>query len=140
MGLAIAMSFFVPLSSFVSSQKDYKGINQAIPVKEVSPNGTGIYSKNLAYSLILYAGGSRFSHVLYLGSEQILSTLLPQTGCPTIVILNGALFFFAALSYSTSKCPFSLSQFKLVSKSGNIDSTLFQNFFEWFFSSRCANS
>jgi hypothetical protein len=35
----------------------------------------GIYSKVLSYILLIYAGGSRFSHLLYLGWQDILTDL-----------------------------------------------------------------
>ena len=55
---------------------DLRGILQeAIPIRESSPNGVGIYSKVLAYILMIYAGGNRFSHLLYLGWQEVLSDL-----------------------------------------------------------------
>jgi len=50
-------------------------LQEAIPIRENSPNGIGIYSKVLAYILLIYAGGSRFSHLLYLGWQDILTDL-----------------------------------------------------------------
>ncbi|MGC9027940.1 MAG: IS1380 family transposase, partial [bacterium] len=73
---------FSLLAAFFERIKLREAIKKAIPVEEVSPNGMGIYSKILAYSLMLYAGGSRFSHILYLGSEQILSTLFATNRLP----------------------------------------------------------
>ncbi len=59
-------------------------IEDVIPVKERSPNSVGIYSKILAYSLMLYAGGSRFSHshLLYLGYEGVLAKLFAVVRLP----------------------------------------------------------
>ena len=50
-------------------------LQEAIPIRENSPNGMGIYSKVLSYILLIYAGGSRFSHLLYLGWQDILTDL-----------------------------------------------------------------
>jgi hypothetical protein len=50
-------------------------LQEAIPIRESSPNGMGIYSKVLSYILLIYAGGSRFSHLLYLGWQDILTDL-----------------------------------------------------------------
>jgi hypothetical protein len=50
-------------------------LEKIIPVREVSPNGKGIYSKCLAYALVIYAGGNRFSHLVYLGFQGTLSGL-----------------------------------------------------------------
>jgi len=52
-----------------------EAIEKIIPVKESSPNSIGIYSKILAYILTIYAGGNRFTHLLYLGCQEILSEL-----------------------------------------------------------------
>ena len=50
-------------------------LQEAIPIRESSPNGMGIYSKVLSYILLIYAGGSRFSHLLYLGWHEVLTDL-----------------------------------------------------------------
>jgi hypothetical protein len=50
-------------------------LQKAIPIRENSPNGMGIYSKVLSYILLIYAGGSRFSHLMYLGWQDILTDL-----------------------------------------------------------------
>jgi len=60
-----------------------RGILQGvIPVRESSPNGMGIYSKVLAYILLIYAGGSRFSHLLYLGWQEVLTDLFAVKRLP----------------------------------------------------------
>lgn len=48
---------------------------EIIPIGEVSPNNKGIYSKMIAYFLIIYVGGSRFSHLLNPGCGEILAKL-----------------------------------------------------------------
>jgi hypothetical protein len=50
-------------------------LQAVIPVTERSPNAIGIYEKVLAYTLMVYAGGNRFSHVLYLGCQEVLERL-----------------------------------------------------------------
>jgi hypothetical protein len=42
----------------------------------------GIYRKILAYILIIYAGGNRFSHLLYLGCEGIMDKLFAVAKLP----------------------------------------------------------
>jgi len=66
---------FSLLASFFEKIKLREGIQQIIPIVEVSPNATGAYAKIISYSLILFAGGERFSHVLYLGGRKILCAL-----------------------------------------------------------------
>jgi len=46
--------------------------SQAFPIPEVSPNALGPYPKALSFLLMLFAGGKRFSHLLYLGESKDL--------------------------------------------------------------------
>ncbi|HYA11362.1 MAG TPA: hypothetical protein VEF37_00060, partial [Thermodesulfovibrionales bacterium] len=55
------------LSSFFERIKLRGLFEEVIPVKESSANSIEIYSKLLAYILMIYAGGNRFPHLLYLG-------------------------------------------------------------------------
>ncbi len=73
---------FSLLAMFFEKIKLREIIEDVIPVKERSPNSVGIYSKILAYSLMLYAGGSRFSHLLYLGYEGVLAKLFAVVRLP----------------------------------------------------------
>lgn len=57
-------------------------LEEAIPVRESSPNGMGIYSKVLAYILLIYAGGNRFSHLLYLGWQEVFTDLFAVQRLP----------------------------------------------------------
>lgn len=66
---------FSLLALFFERIKLKSFLEETIPVKERSPNSIGIYSKVLAYILMIYAGGNRFSHLLYLGCQGILSKL-----------------------------------------------------------------
>ena len=50
-------------------------LEEIIPIGEESPNSKGIYSKMIAYFLVIYAGGRRFPHLLYLGCGEILAKL-----------------------------------------------------------------
>jgi hypothetical protein len=52
-----------------------EALKEIIPIVEESPNSKQIYRKMIAYLLIIYAGGSRFSHLLYLGCREILAKL-----------------------------------------------------------------
>jgi len=54
------------LAAFFEKIKLREVFEEAIPVKERSPNRISIYSKILSYTFMIYAGGSRFSHLLYL--------------------------------------------------------------------------
>lgn len=42
----------------------------AIPIVETSPNALGLYPKALAFILMLFSGGKRFAHLLYLGESK----------------------------------------------------------------------
>lgn len=66
---------FSLLASFFEKIKFREIIDNSIPLHETSPNRMKLYDKVLGYSLIFYAGGSRFSHVLYLGCKETLSKL-----------------------------------------------------------------
>lgn len=57
-------------------------LQEVIPIRESSPNGMGIYSKVLAYILLIYAGGSRFSHLLYLGWQEVFTDLFAVRKLP----------------------------------------------------------
>ncbi len=70
-----------------------KGIlKEVIPIRECSPNGMGIYSKVLAYILMIYAGGSRFSHLLYLGWQEVFTDLFGVRRLPLAATTLGRLF------------------------------------------------
>jgi hypothetical protein len=66
---------FSLLASFFEKIELREHIETIIPIQEKSPNGTGVYAKVISYTLIMFAGGNRFSHILYLGSQEILSKL-----------------------------------------------------------------
>jgi len=73
---------FSLLASFFNRIKLKDFLEEVIPVAERSPNSIGIYSKLLAYILMIYAGGNRFSHLLYLGCQTILSDLFGVVRLP----------------------------------------------------------
>jgi len=66
---------FSLLAAFFEKIRLKEWIEQAIPIQELSPNSKGKYSKILVYLLMIYAGGSRFSHLVYMGSKQIMTEL-----------------------------------------------------------------
>ena len=66
---------FSLLAAFFEKIKLKETLEKVVPVKEASPNKIYIYDKVIGYALILYAGGSRFSHLLYLGCKEILTKL-----------------------------------------------------------------
>lgn len=57
-------------------------LQEVIPIRESSPNGMGLYSKVLAYILLIYAGGNRFSHLLYLGWQGVFTGLFAVKRLP----------------------------------------------------------
>jgi hypothetical protein len=63
------------LALFFEKIKLRENLERIIPILETSPNGKGVYSKVLAYVLMIYAGGNRFSHLLYIGCQELLSRL-----------------------------------------------------------------
>lgn len=73
---------FSLLALFFNKIKFREVIEAIIPVRESSPNSIGIYSKILAYILTIYAGGNRFTHLLYLGCKEILSEVLSVKKLP----------------------------------------------------------
>lgn len=73
---------FSLLAAFFEKIKLRENLEGIIPVNEISPNSKGIYSKVMAYILVIYAGGNRFSHVLYLGCQEILATLFAVVKLP----------------------------------------------------------
>jgi Transposase DDE domain group 1 len=67
-------------------------LQEVIPIQERSPNGMGVYNKVLAYILLVYAGGSRFSHLLYLGWQEILADLFAVKRLPSASTTLSRLF------------------------------------------------
>ncbi|KJJ85156.1 transposase family protein [Candidatus Omnitrophus magneticus] len=63
------------LSKFFDKIKLREYIERILPIKEESPNSPRIYSKIIGNILILFSGGNRFSHMLYLGSKNVLAKL-----------------------------------------------------------------
>ena len=66
---------FCLLAEFLNKIHFKEGIEKIIPVNEISGNRLGVYSKVLSMLLIVFAGGDRFSHMLYLGCSEILGSL-----------------------------------------------------------------
>jgi hypothetical protein len=84
-GFSLLASFFEKIN--------LKGmLQEVLPIQESSPNGMGIYSKVLAYILLIYAGGSRFSHLLYLGWQEVLTDLFGVKRLPLASTTLGRLF------------------------------------------------
>lgn len=73
---------FSLLAAFFEKIKLRESVEEIIPVNEISPNGRGIYSKMMAYILVIYAGGNRFSHLMYLGCREILAELFAVVKLP----------------------------------------------------------
>lgn len=66
---------FSLLADFLKNIKIKEFIERLKLVEEKSPNRIGFYDKLMAYTLTFLAGGSRFIHILYLGSEEIIKEL-----------------------------------------------------------------
>lgn len=67
-GFALVASFFERIG--------FAGmIEKAMPIKECSPNGMGIYGKTIAFVAMVYAGAERFSHLMYLGNKDVLAKM-----------------------------------------------------------------
>jgi len=66
---------FSLLSAFFDKIRFNEAIESLFPVAETSNNRIGIYEKVLSFTLTIFAGGSRFSHILYLGGTHLLSRL-----------------------------------------------------------------
>jgi len=66
---------FSLLAAFFEKIHLREAIGSIIPIDEKSPNSIGMYSKILAYTLMIYAGGNRFAHLVYLGCQEVLSEL-----------------------------------------------------------------
>lgn len=84
---------FSLLAGFFKKIRLKEALEEIVPVKEISPNKIDIYDKLIGYSLILYAGGNRFSHLLYVGCKEILTKLfgakrLPEASTTLTRIFN----------------------------------------------------
>ncbi|MFH1428443.1 MAG: hypothetical protein ABIH39_01745 [Candidatus Margulisiibacteriota bacterium] len=66
---------FCLLAEFLEKIKFREAVTKIVPVTEMSGNSLGVYSKVLGMLLIVFAGGDRFSHMLYLGCGEILGKL-----------------------------------------------------------------
>jgi hypothetical protein len=67
-GFALTASFFERIG-FAEM------IEEAMPIKESSPNSMGIYGKTIAFVAMVYAGAERFSHLAYLGNKDVLAKM-----------------------------------------------------------------
>jgi hypothetical protein len=64
------------LASFFEKIKFKEAIEEATKeIEEISPNRIKIYDKIMGYGLTIYAGGERFSHLIYLGCKEALEKL-----------------------------------------------------------------
>lgn len=57
-------------------------IEKAVPIRECSPNGMGIYGKAIAFFAMVYAGANRFSHLIYLGNKEVLAKIFGAKRLP----------------------------------------------------------
>jgi len=83
---------FSLLAAFFEKVNLGEVLPKVIPIRESSPNGMGIYSKILAYILMIYAGGNRFSHLLYLGWQDVFIDLFRVKRLPLASTTLGRLF------------------------------------------------
>ena len=83
---------FSLLALFFEKIRLRDALENVVPVIERSPNSKGIYSKCLAYALVIYAGGDRFSHLVYLGFQGTLSRLFGVAALPSAATTLTRLF------------------------------------------------
>jgi hypothetical protein len=74
-GLSIMAAFFKQI-------RLKEAIEKAIPIRECSPNSTGVYSKIVMYFSMVYAGAERFAHVGYLGNKTVLAAMFGAKRIP----------------------------------------------------------
>lgn len=67
-GLILMASFFKQINL-----RD--AIEDTVPVRERSPNSTGVYGKIIMYFSMIFAGAERFAHVGYLGNKTVLAAM-----------------------------------------------------------------
>ncbi len=60
---------FSLLAKLFEKVKLHEKIDEIFPVTEISPNSKGVYSKVLKFGLTVLAGGSRFTHSIFLGDS-----------------------------------------------------------------------
>ena len=73
---------FSLLSVFFEKIKLREAVEKIIPITETSNNRIPIYDKVLGFALTIFAGGSRFSHMMYLGGQSILENLFSLKKLP----------------------------------------------------------
>ena len=66
---ATAYGGFALLAKFFKKVQLQQAIENAIPFKEISPNSTGLFAKVIRFGLTVAAGGSRYSHSMFLGDS-----------------------------------------------------------------------
>lgn len=71
------------LGSFFEKIKFKEAIEDATKeIEEISPNRIKIYDKIMGYGLTIFAGGERFSHLIYLGCREALEKLFDVKRLP----------------------------------------------------------
>jgi hypothetical protein len=73
---------FSPLAAFFEKIRLKEAIGATIPLKETSPNSIGIYSKILAYTLMIYAGRSGLHTYCILDAKISYRSFLQLRGYP----------------------------------------------------------
>jgi hypothetical protein len=66
---------FALIASFFERIGFARMIEEAMPIRERSPNGMGVYGKTIAFVTMVYAGAERFSHLAYLGNKDVLAKM-----------------------------------------------------------------
>lgn len=72
---------FSLLASFFERIKLKEVLEEVIPIKERAPNSVGIYSKLLAYILMIYAGGTGFPIYCILDARRYYRNCLGWGDC-----------------------------------------------------------
>lgn len=73
---------FSLLAAFFTRIHLRQAIEKIIPIHELSPNSIGIYGKLIGYIAMLFAGADRFSHLLYLGHEEVVAAIFGAKRLP----------------------------------------------------------
>ncbi len=66
---ATAYGGFALLAKFFKKIQLQQQVESAIPFHETSPNSTGLFAKVIRFGLTVAAGGSRYSHSMFLGDS-----------------------------------------------------------------------
>lgn len=73
---------FTLMAAFFTRIYLKQALEKIIPIHELSPNSIGIYGKLIGYIAMVFAGADRFSHLLYLGHEEVIAAIFGAKRLP----------------------------------------------------------